>query len=88
MRRLGNSTDLALSKNLYAVSGNGRHEAEPLGAVGDLRRRLFTRRIEDAPASQRNPRSSLQQERALADSWFAAQQDDGARDSAPTKNSV
>ena len=86
--RLRDCADFALGKNLYGVGCNGRHEAEPFGAIGDLRRRLFTRRIEDASAGECDPRSGLQQQRALADAWFAAEQDDGARHGAPTENAI
>ena len=88
MRRLGDCANFTFGKNLYRVGGNGRHEAEPFGAIGNLRRRLFTRRIEDAPAGERDSRGGLQQERALTDPRFAAEQDDRARHSATTEDAI
>ena len=86
--RLGNCAHFTLGKNLYGVGRNCGHEAEPFGAIGNLRRRLFARRIEDASAGECDPCSGLQQQRALADAWFTAEQDDGARHGATTKNAI
>jgi hypothetical protein len=86
--RLGDCANFALGKDLYGVGCNGGHEAESFGPIRDLCRRLFARRIEHTSAGECDPRSGLQQQRALADPRFTAEQDDRTRHGATTKNAI
>ena len=86
--RLGDCANFALGKDLYGVGRNGGHEAEPFGSIGDLRRRLFARRIEHTSAGERDARRGLQQQGALADPWFTAKQDDRTRHGATAEHAI
>jgi len=65
-QRLADRANFALRKELNPLRRWTFHQAEPLGAIRDLRRRLFTRCIEDATTRRSDPRRRLKEQRALS----------------------
>ena len=87
-QRLADRANFALRKELNPLRRRTLHQAEPLGAIRDLRRRLFARCIKNATTRRSDPRRRLKKQRALSNARLSAEQDDRPRDGAATEDAV
>ena len=76
------SVEIKLSRSL-----NGLAE-QSIGSKSDLLRTLFTAGVENPPAAQHHARRGLKKHRALADSWFTAEQNRRTGDESATKHAI
>ena len=87
-QRLADRANFALRKELNPLRRRALHQAKSFGAIRDLRRRLFTRCIEDATTRRSDPRRRLKKQRALPNAGLSTEQDDRPRNGAATENAV
>ena len=77
--------DVALGEDLDGRAGRGVEQPEPLGPEADLRRRFLAGGVQDGPA---DAGGGLEQQRGLADTGLAAEQDQRAGDDPPAQHPI
>jgi hypothetical protein len=87
-QRLADRANFALRKELNPLRRWALHQAESFSAIRNLRRRFFTRCIEDATTRHSDTRRRLKEERALSNARLSTEQDDRPRNGAAAEDAV